>query len=1164
LPFSPLTTHAAICLILLHVLSATLHVAGLQQPSLLPDVLTIDSPTTGVFDITLDASGSVLYVSNSYNAVFRLANTTTSAGGFPAAPELIAGNESIDGSGTTDGPARDARFHGPTGITYDTTNNIAYIVDHLNSRIRTLDLHTSNNCTVTTLAGSTQGYTDAIGTAAQFNFPYGIVYHHGSGMLYVAEYIINARVRRIVVATANVTTSAALPAGTSAIFICITNNGTFLYVTTDYIVVRVNVANGVVDTLAGTISSGGASFADGVGASARFSVPLGIALNTDESALIIVDGGNQRIRKLLLASNNVTTVAGSGGIGIRDGPALNATFNNPYGAKWHCNATAGSCGVLVADSSNSAMRFVSLELDTTPTAAASNATATASLARTRSRTASGSPVSATPSPTRSAPTVAASSTAGTATGPTTSAARSTSYAATPSRASFSLSADNSTSPSRPTESRSITRRTLSPSPTLYCALGLPPDGGSILPLTHDAAPASAAVVLVLEDAAPAAPRPLVASAASVARALLLVPDLAFAVNLSLRLSGSIRSGRPLDDAWNLTRAVLNVLQDSNGAAVPLLTSDAPFTTAHTMIAGRQQFTAVFLSAPTTNSSSGTPRWLPESLSTFRATTLAITLVWRCPTDPRAFVSILLQVPCPGEAQPLASEVKAAGTAAQYSASLAGPASGGAVGRVAAVRSLVLCSGDTVAEGLLPLMVVVCNGTRDDAGVTARGAIVGNLALWAAACLLMAAVAAAYAHIVGVRKSGSVVALGLPSPLLPLLTATVPSTASATFYLLQRRDVCAPDGAIAAVGVAMCVVPIAAMALIAYVVPRELRLVRGQEPSEAGHLCAPQRLRPLLSLLFHRRVRWCDMMHDDPTGGAATPSGSWLRRCATVVLLDYAAVWYACADVAVLTVACLLGSVSALGSMGACRVSAIALLLLYGGLAALCAATRPFTTLFSHVYALTSLCLSTAAVACQVWYLFGVNADLDALRPLLTAAAVCDLLVAGISVAKTVVDVADALRACRRHAIAVQRACREAAAIRRKAAATLQSAELDTAYNAVDGCQSDGVAALLSDKEVAPPMFDDDAFLFLALDEGGQFQDADWDGVATTRVATVRDPYLVPDESDGRSGGRFAADEGAADGLFDVDGIASGRDGIVTAREATVRDVSDLMRLYGQS
>jgi sugar lactone lactonase YvrE len=99
--------------------------------------------------------------------------------------------------------------------------------------------------------------------------------------------------------------------------------------------VRVNAAAGALLTLAGDASVLG--FADGVGSSARFYGAYGIALNTDESALVIVDSGNRRIRKLLLANNSVTTVAGSGASGgLVDGQALTATFSSVNGAKWHC------------------------------------------------------------------------------------------------------------------------------------------------------------------------------------------------------------------------------------------------------------------------------------------------------------------------------------------------------------------------------------------------------------------------------------------------------------------------------------------------------------------------------------------------------------------------------------------------------------------------------------------------------------------------------------------------------------------------------------------------------------------------------------------------------------------------------------------------------------
>jgi hypothetical protein len=1146
-----------------------------QQPSFLPNVLTVHDQTTyRVHDVALDFSGNI-FLTNSYHSVDCLtsAPATATGVGSSAALQLVAGSGVANGGGTgsTDGPALAARFYNPIGITFD-TNNIAYISDCGNNRIRMLHLSTTNSYAVTTLAGTTSGYNDAVGTAARFSCPRGIVYHKScgssGGVLYVLD-STNFCVRKILVATANVTTVAALPAGTYGWYLCITNNGTYLYITIDNIVVRVNAADGAVLPLAGNTSASGRGFADGVGSSARFYGAFGIALNTDESALVIVD--NWRIRKLLLANNNVTTVAGSGaGYGIVDGPALTATFSSLHGAKWHCNATAGTCGVLVAD--NGAVRIVALELGTTPTAAATGATETASnslsvpqsdsilsLAASISRspslkssrslryssatfsdsgahasksttptprvtaslgtpsdaqsvsratathslslflaaathtstpqitssaspslhTASHSPPSATPSPTSSAPTVAQSRTAATPTGPTHSTALSNSCAATPSHALFS---------------RSNTRDTSAITPSVYCAVALTPNGGSIHPLTRDALPASVTVVALDDAAAPALP--LVATAAGIARVLLFLPHRVLAVNLSLALGGFVRSGRPLDNAWALTQATLDVFLDPSGAAMPLLSAAVPFTVAHTVVAGSQQFTTVHLSAPLADSGGGTTRrWLPASLSAFRAAVLAVTLVWRCPEDPSVTASVVLRVPCPGEAQPLAAEVKAASTAAQYSAALAGPASGGAVGRVAAVRSLVLCSADTVAEGLLPLTVRACDDVLTSA--LARGAVIGNLTLFAAACLLMAAVATAYAQVACVQACSAVVALGIPSPLLPLVTATVPSTAAATFYLLQRRA-CAVDGAIAAVGVAMCFFPIAALVLLAYVVPRELRLVRLEvPPSAVASSCVPV---PLLSRLFYRRSRWIDAESDGPGGGAAELSG--LRRCATVVLLDYAAVWYAAVDIAVLAAACLLGAVSALGSAGACRGSAVAVLLLYGGLLALCAVAQPFTTLFSHVYALTSLALSTVAVACQVWYLFGVtddDADLEALRKLLTVAAVCDLLVAGISVAKASVDGIDMLRACRRHAAVMY------AVLRGKAAETLHPTPNDTTdANAEDGCQQGVVASLLTDEELAPPMYDDDAFLFLTLDEGGHLRDADVVGIATAREATVRD------------------------------------------------------------
>lgn len=85
-------------------------------------------------------------------------------------------------------------------------------------------------------------------------------------------------------------------------------------------------ADGRVSTVAG---DGQAGFADGTGSAARFDGPNGIALGRDGN-LYVADAGNARIRKMT-PGGSVTTVAGDGTRGHRDGPAGFARFNYPTG-----------------------------------------------------------------------------------------------------------------------------------------------------------------------------------------------------------------------------------------------------------------------------------------------------------------------------------------------------------------------------------------------------------------------------------------------------------------------------------------------------------------------------------------------------------------------------------------------------------------------------------------------------------------------------------------------------------------------------------------------------------------------------------------------------------------------------------------------------------------
>jgi sugar lactone lactonase YvrE len=82
---------------------------------------------------------------------------------------------------------------------------------------------------------------------------------------------------------------------------------------------------GRVSTLAGEEEG----FADGAGAAARFSGPNAVSLGPD-GALYVADAGNARIRRVT-PDGAVTTVAGDGTRGIRDGPAEAARFVYPTG-----------------------------------------------------------------------------------------------------------------------------------------------------------------------------------------------------------------------------------------------------------------------------------------------------------------------------------------------------------------------------------------------------------------------------------------------------------------------------------------------------------------------------------------------------------------------------------------------------------------------------------------------------------------------------------------------------------------------------------------------------------------------------------------------------------------------------------------------------------------
>ncbi len=103
----------------------------------------------------------------------------------------------------------------------------------------------------------------------------------------------------------------------------------------------------VVTTLAGTGSSGSAN---GTGTSASFNNPRGIT--TDGTNLYVADQGNHLIRKIVISTGAVTTVAGTGSSGSANGTGTSASFYNPIGI------TTDGTNLYVADYTNHLIRKI--------------------------------------------------------------------------------------------------------------------------------------------------------------------------------------------------------------------------------------------------------------------------------------------------------------------------------------------------------------------------------------------------------------------------------------------------------------------------------------------------------------------------------------------------------------------------------------------------------------------------------------------------------------------------------------------------------------------------------------------------------------------------------------------------------------------------------------
>ena len=247
------------------------------------------------------------------------------------------------------GPGSAASFSSPNQINFDRAGNL-FVADEGNQLIRKI----GPGGTVSSYAGTgAPGSADGTLTTATLTNPVGVAIDP-SGLMYISDQG-NGTVRKVDLA-GQVSTfavfngGAAPPNSYQVLFYLTTDASGNLYFVNDDRLGSISPA-GTTNTIAG---SGNPTFADGIGTAASFYKPIGIARST-AGFIYLADGYNNRIR-CVSPAGAVTTIAGEFGAGYSDGVGSTAAFSNPYGLA----LDASENFLYVADYGNNMVRKIAV------------------------------------------------------------------------------------------------------------------------------------------------------------------------------------------------------------------------------------------------------------------------------------------------------------------------------------------------------------------------------------------------------------------------------------------------------------------------------------------------------------------------------------------------------------------------------------------------------------------------------------------------------------------------------------------------------------------------------------------------------------------------------------------------------------------------------------